>query len=173
MVLEPQAASAFIARYKMVLNEAHRLVGGQPSANMLQDLALGREAIHDTPEVLARAIASLEDRGESLPLDLRRAVESLRLRQWVYLKDFAKRSIFIDAEENQAYGVVGLTGPIRNILGGAGLTFRAGVVEFRGRYVCDGILKNHAWLGPSYKRDFSSQFAALKKEGRFRVGCET
>lgn len=172
MVLEPTAARAFLADYKRLLNEAHRLAGGQATGNMLHDLALGRDAIEEAPDLLARALASLEERGEAVPDDIRRAIETVRLRQWVYVRDFARRSIFIDAEENKAYGVVGLTGPIRTLLGGAGVAFRAGVVEFCGRYVCDGILKDQTWLGASSKRDFSAQFVVLRREGRFHVACE-
>jgi hypothetical protein len=101
-----------------------------------------------------------------------RAIDSLRLRQWVYLKDTTKYSIFVAPEEHEAFGVVGLTDRVRDILGGAAVTFRGGVVEYRGKYVCDGILESHMWLGPSYKRDFNALFAALKREGRFRVACE-
>jgi len=99
-------------------------------------------------------------------------MESLRLTQWVYLKDTTKYSIFIDLEENAAYAVVGLTDRIRNILGGAAVTFRTAVVEYQGKYVCDGILESHTWLGPNYKRDFNAKFSELKREGRFRVACE-
>jgi hypothetical protein len=90
----------------------------------------------------------------------------------VYLKDTTKYSIFIDPDGYEAFAVVGLTGPIRGILGGAAVTFRAGVVDYEGRFVCDGILGSHMWLGPNYKRNFSAMFAAMKKDGRFRVSCE-
>jgi hypothetical protein len=172
MVVEPSAASAFIRGYSMALAEAHGLAGGTPSSDLLKVLASGREAVRVSPSLLDEAIASLNSRGQSLPAGVRRAIEGLRLRQWVYLRDTSKYSIFIDPEENAAYAVLGLTGPIRNILGGSGVTFRSGVVEYCGRYVCDGILESHAWLGSNYKRDFNLLLSAIKKEGRFYVACE-
>ena len=172
MVIDPESADTFIAGYKMLLSEAHRLAGGRSSPNLLRTLASGREAVRANPELLGQAVACLEESGERLSSDVRRAMGSLRLRQWVYLKDTTKYSIFIAPEENEAFGVVGLTDRIRNILGGAAVTFRAGVVEYQGKYVCDGILESHMWLGPNYKREYNSMFAALKREGRFRVACE-
>jgi hypothetical protein len=172
MVIGPSAASAFISGYSMALAEAHGLAGGAPSSDLLKVLASGREAVRGSPGLLDEAVASLKSRGQSLPAGVRRAIEGLRLRQWVYLRDTSKYSMFIDPEENAAYAVFGLTGPIRDILGGSGVTFRAGVVEYCGRYVCDGILENHAWLGSNYKRDFSAMLSTLKREGRFYVACE-
>jgi hypothetical protein len=172
MIIDPKAASVFIADYTRLLVEAHRLANGQTSPNVLQVLAFGRGAIRRTPALLGKAVTSLEHQGERLSPEFRRAVDSLRLTQWIYLRDTTKYSIFVDSEGDEAYGVVGLTGPIRSILGGASVTFRAGVVEYLGKYVCDGILENHMWLGANYKRDFNARFSAIKKEGRFRAACE-
>jgi len=171
-MIDPGAASSFITAYSLVLAEAYQLSDGKPSSNLLAVLASGREAIGQTPDLLQRAIASLEARGTGIPAEFRRAISSLRLRQWVYLKDTTKYSVFLDPERREAYAVVGLTGPIRGILGGADVTFRAGVVDLRGRYVCDGILGSHVWLGPNYKREFRTLFATLKREAQFHVACE-
>jgi hypothetical protein len=169
VVIDPRSAGVFIADYKRLLFEVHRLAGRPALPDLLQTLASGRETLQANPALLTQAVSSLEERGECFSSEVRRAVESLRLRQWVYLKDTSKYSIFLASEEREAFGVVGLTDRVRNILGGSSVTFQAGVVEYCGRYVCDGLLRNHMWLGPNYKRDFGSLLADLKAEGRFRV----
>jgi hypothetical protein len=172
VVIDPRSAAVFIADYKRLLSEAHRLARGPALPNLLQTLASGRDAIQTTPGLLSQAVIRLEESGKPLSSEAQRAIEKLRVRQWVYLKDTSKYSIFVAQEEQEAFGVVGLTDPIRRILGGSAVTFRAGVVEYRGRYVCDGLLGSHAWLGPNYKRDFNALFKELRAEGRFHVHSE-
>ena len=113
-------------------------------------LAAARKALEESPVLLDGATRTLEQHGEAVPPEMLHAILSIRLRYWVYLRDTRSHSIFISADEREAFGVLGLTNRIRDILGSSAVAFRTGVVEFRGRYVCDGILKNHVWLGASY-----------------------
>jgi hypothetical protein len=172
MVIDPQSANLFISEYKRALTEAHRLAGGPPSPSTLQVLASARRSTQESTELLDKAILSLEAYGAALPPEVLRAIRSLRVRQWIYLRDTASYSIFIAPEEREAFAVLGLTNRVRDILGRSAVAFRAGVVEFRGRYVCDGILENHVWIGANYKREFSAMLAELKDAGRMYVACD-
>lgn len=169
MVINPAAAADFIAGYKSLLLKIHGIVGATPSDRLLETLAVAREQIKLNPALVGEAAAALETEGEPIAPDVLRAIKTLRLRQWVFLRDTATRSIFIDAKRREAYGILGLTDRIRDIFGGSAVVFKGGVVEYCGRYVCDGIVANHVWLGPNYKKEFTSLLAELKKEGRMRL----
>jgi hypothetical protein len=67
--------------------------------------------------------------------------------------------------------VLGLTERLRDI-GGSGVSLEAGLVHYRGRFVCNGVLNTTLWLGPSYKRSFNAAFAEMKAEGGFYVKCD-
>jgi len=166
MVIDPPSASHFIAGYKSLLSEVHRLAGEPPSDGVLNMLAAARERIKMNPVLIEEAAAALESSDQPVAPDVLCAIKTLRLRQWVFLRDTTRHSIFIAPKEKEAYAVLGLTDRIRNIVGGSAVAFNAGVVEYGGRYICDGIIENHVWLGPNYKKDFSSLLADLKKNGR-------
>lgn len=73
----------------------------------------------------------------------------------------------MDPDAEQAFAVVGLTDRLRDIIGGSGVYIEAGVVRYKERYVCDGIIAQAVWLGRNYLRSFGETFAQLKAEGKF------
>ena len=81
-------------------------------------------------------------------------------------------SIFMDAETKRAFGVLGLTERLRDVVGGSGVFLKAGLVRYQGRFVCDGVVTRTLWLGPSYKKSFNAAFLEMKAEGRFYVKCD-
>jgi hypothetical protein len=172
MVLDREAAAFFIAQYTRVLGAVHRLAGNKPSSNTVTMLAAARKSLEEDPALLVRAVRALAESGEPVPSDMLGAVRSQRLRHWVYLRDTTTYSIFISPEQREAFGVRGLTNPIRDLLGGSAVVFRTCVVEFRGRYVCDGIVESPVWLGANYKRECAGLLKELKEEGRMHVRCE-
>jgi hypothetical protein len=161
-----------LAEYKRALLEVHRLASCPPSDDFVQMLASARSASQENTRLLDAAVLELEKVGVPLSPDVHRAVQSLRLKQWVYLRDTTKHSIFIDSEEREAFAVVGLTDRIRDLLGRSAVAFRTGIVEFRGRFVCDGIIQNPVLLGANYKREFNAMLADLKKESRLHIACD-
>lgn len=78
----------------------------------------------------------------------------------------------IDSAAGRAFGVVGLTERIRDIVGGTGVMIEAGVIRYCGRYVCDGIISQLVWLGPGYRRSWNETFREIKSSGRFYVKAE-
>ena len=171
MVLDRETAAFFIAQYTRVLGAVHRLAGNKPSSNTVAILAAARKSLEEDPELLERAVCSLMKHGESVPSDMLSAIKSNRLRYWVYLRDRTTYSVFISPEQREAFGVLGLTNRIRELLGGSAVVFRTGVTEFRGRYVCDGIVESPMWLGANYKREYTQLLKELKEEGRMYVRC--
>lgn len=169
MVIEPQSAQTFINGYSRLLAEIHRLSNGKAGLELLNMLAAGRDVAMTSPSIVGSAIAELEKKGNPVPPEVVGAIKSLQLKRWIYLRDTTAYSVFLDPSGNDAYAVLGLTDRLRDILGGSGVSFRTGVVEFCGRFVCDGIVSNPVWLGSNYRKEFAARLSALKKEGRFHV----
>ena len=130
-------------------------------------LAEARKIIITSPSTIDAAALSLEKKNHLVPQGIISAVKSLQLKQWVYLRDTTRYSVFLEPSGKNAYAVLGLTNRIRDLLGGSGLSFQTGIVEFAGHFVCDGVVSNPVWLGTNFRRGFSAHLATLKKEGKF------
>jgi hypothetical protein len=167
MVIDPKEAQIFIAGYKALLTEVHRLAGGKTKMKLLEMLAAARDAAVAEPALIDTAVANLESEGRPLPEDVLEAIRSLKVRRWVFLRDTTKYSVFIDVDGKEAYAVLGLTERLRDIVGGTGVLLQTGVFLFQGAYVCDGIISGAVWLGANYRKSYSDTLAALKKSGHF------
>ncbi len=171
MFIERDAALHFIEGNQRLL----AMVVSQPAESLdLKDLtglallAQARQLIVDDPTRLRLAAAALVKNEQAIADDVLQAVESLQLKQWVYLRDTTKYSVLIDPEAEKAYAVLGLTQSLKTVLGGSGLVIGTGVMAYRGQYVCDGIFSGQpVWLGPGYKSSFSDNFADIKKRKYF------
>jgi hypothetical protein len=172
MLVDPHAAARFIAGYQSLLTEVCRQSGGSLDEPVVNMLAAARQAASENPDLLDAAAAALEARGEAVASDVRAAVSTLRFQHWVFLRDTKTYSVFIDVNGTEGYAVLGLTNRIRDIVGGSAVAFKTGVVEYCGRYVCDGIVSAPVWLGANLKKEFNETLALLRKSGRFHVACE-
>ena len=101
------------------------------------------------------------------------AISTLWIDDYVYLKDTKDYSIFIQASGNSAFGVVGLTERIRDIVGVSGVMIETALVRYRGKFVCDGLVSRLVHLGPAYRRSYAEVYRDLRIHGRFQVECET
>ena len=171
MVIDPASATQFIASYKSLLAEVHRQSGGKPHREGLQMLASAREAANANPALIDAAEISLRANGQVIPPDVLQAVTTLRLKQWVFLRDTTSHSIFIEPDGTEAYAVLGLTNRIRDIVGGSAVAIKTGVVEYQGRYVCDGIVESLVWLGSNLKKEFNATLSHARKNGRLHILC--
>lgn len=135
-------------------------------------LASARAAVNTNPALMNAAAASLEGSGQAVPPDVLQAANSLRLKQWIFLRDTTAYSIFIEPEGTEAYAVLGLTNRIRDIVGGSALAIKTGVVEYRDRYVCDGIVESLVWLGSNLKKEFNATLSLVRKKGQLHVLTE-
>ena len=169
MLLHPDAARRFIDGYKSVLLEIHARMNVPRSQDLLDDLAKARGLAKAQPTALTDALAALKADGRGLADDVEQAIVSMRIARWVYLRSTTRHAIFIDHDVTNAYAVLALTNPIDAIVGGSGVTFEAGVFEFMGRYVCDGIVQSPVFLGAGYKGEFNTAYACIRREGRFHM----
>lgn len=170
MLIDPSSANAFIAGYKRLLLHVAEDLGmrgrGRP---VLETLVRARNQLTQDPALLERAIHDVQASECPVDDDVLRAIRTLCVEQWVYLRDTRTYSIFVHPSGEQALGVVGLTQRIREIVGGSGFFLEAGVVRYSGRPVCDGLVGRVAHLGPGYRREFEAAYRALRVQGRFEA----
>lgn len=169
-VLEPAAADAFIAGYKRVLLRVADGTG-ETGSDLLATLVRARCRMVDNAAVLGQVF----DGETTPPVDpaVFRAISTLWIDDYVYLKDTKDYSIFIQASGNSAFGVVGLTERIRDIVGVSGVMIETALVRYRGKFVCDGLVSRLVHLGPAYRRSYAEVYRDLRTQGRFQVECET
>ena len=172
MTLEPGAASVFIAGYKAVLLEIAGRRRASKSRHILPVLAYARRRLTEKPALLDEALAKMKGRSNGLNEEIIRALRTLRVNDWVFLRDTKTYSIFVHPSEESAFGVLGLTEPLRDIAGAPSVVIETGIVRFTGRFVCDGLITRIVHLGPGYRSSYSRVYSAAKAEGRFHVRDE-
>ena len=96
----------------------------------------------------------------------------MQLKKWIFLRDTKRYSLFVDPNGEAAYGVLGLTQRIRDIVGGSGVMLETALVPYRGHFVCDGVVSEVLWLGLNCRKDFAALFSKLKKNGAFYTSYE-
>lgn len=167
MLIEPQAAQTFCEHYTAIMAEIHVLFKGENGIGVHMMIAKSRKIAVSNPAILDTALQNLESTDYPIHPDVIRAVKSLQLNNWVYLRDTRAYSVFINPEATAAYAVLGLTDRIRKITGDTGICIRTGIVEYCGSFMCDGVVSNPVWIGPNYRREFTTILSQLKKEGKF------
>jgi hypothetical protein len=172
MYLDPADAQRFIQGYKLLMLEVIGEQEGRLAGSVVPLLAKARAKLARKPALLHKSSARLKARNVRLDLEVVKAVEELEVRQWVYLRDTKLHSIMIDSSADRAFGVLGLTQGICDIVGGTGVVIEAGLVRYCGRYVCDGIISQVLWLGPGYRRSWNETFKEIKASGHFHVKAD-
>jgi hypothetical protein len=167
MLLDPVQAQRFIAGYKAILLHVHAAAKLTKGKSVIADLAAARGYLTEHPQNLNVAFIALEAEKCGIEDDI--AIRSMRVDQWVYLRHTTRYAVFIDHEMTTARAVRALTDPIAAITGKPPVTFKAGVFEFDGCYVCDGIIDTPVYLGPGYRATYNAAYARLRKTGHFLV----
>ncbi|HMS82536.1 MAG TPA: hypothetical protein PKD12_02665 [Nitrospira sp.] len=172
MQLAPVDAQRFIQGYKLLMLEVLGEREDHITGSVVPLLAKARAKLVGKPALLRQAIAQLEARQAKLDCGVVMALEGLEVRQWVYLRDTKLHSIMIDWNADRAFGVLGLTQGLRDLIGGTGVIIEAGLVRYCGRYVCDGIISQVVWLGPGYRRSWNETFKEIKASGQFHAKAD-
>lgn len=172
MTLEPTVANAFIAGYKGVLLEIAGRKRSPKRRSVLPILVAARSRLTKEPVLLDEACRRLSARSENVDEDVVRAVRTLCVTDWVFLRDTSAYSIFVHPSEPAAFGVLGLTEPIREIAGDSSVAIETGIVQFAGRFVCDGLITRIVHLGPNYRKSYSHVYRKAKADGHFLVRVE-
>jgi hypothetical protein len=165
MILDARSAAVFINGYQKLLLEICGPGGG--SANLLGQLVEGRKKLISDVSLLHDAVSRIHDRGQHVNETVVAAATSLQVKSWVYLRDTRRYSIFMEQAAIHAYGAVGITNSIKELLGGSGALVETGLLLYDGHVVCDGLISPLAWIGPSYKRSFNEALSNIRSAGNF------
>jgi hypothetical protein len=171
MVLEPHLAAQFIQGYKTLLLEIDAQVSGNGARRILERLVAAREQLCKDRSLLKKGLDGVKAKDLDISSAVIQAVEDLQIEQWIYLRDTKHHSIFIHPKGHSAFGVVGLTDPIRDIVGSSGVVMETGLARYCGRFVCDGFISGAIFLGPNYK-SYGRTYSSLNASGHFHVTCE-
>lgn len=174
MIVDPNTAAAFIETYKAFLLDIYLPEGRESeTVRVLEKLAQGRERFVAEPTLLDEYIAKVKPPVGSAEHSVLEALKGLQFTRWVYLKDTRAYSVLLKANGSFGCGVLGLTDPLRDIVGGTGAVLKAGVVCLNGHYVCDGLISEIVWLGRNYKKSYTELYIGLRQAGKFRTRCNT
>ena len=167
MLLPRDQALRFIEGYKSVLLRVLNILGIERTDSIISDLSKARAKILENSDLTERAIAELSVQGCPVEADVAQAIRSMKVSQWVYLRHTKTAAIFIDKEVQNAYSVKALTTPINQVVDEPPSMFTAGVFQYIGFFVCDGIIENPVMLGPGYKAQFNAAYSVIRKAGHY------
>ncbi|MGO9945587.1 MAG: hypothetical protein ACLPWG_01900 [Steroidobacteraceae bacterium] len=165
MILDERSAAVFINGYQKLLLQICGPAEG--NVKLLQRLAKGRKKLMSDVSLLDDALSRIHAQGQHVDETVIAAAASLQVKSWVYLRDTRRYSIFMEQAGIHAYGAVGITDPIKDLLGGSGALVETGLLLYDGRIVCDGLISPLAWIGPSYKRSFNEALSNIRSSGNF------
>lgn len=174
MILDPHTAAKFINTYKQLLLaiDADESLSDAKTP-VLQRMVAARKKLLAEPHLKNSYLAGASQ-NDAYDKDILAAIGTLKVESWVFLRDTRSYSVFIQADGSCAYGVLGLTDRIRDIVGGSGVYFETGIVEVGRRYICDGLIAGMVMLGKGYKQSYTEILAGLRQQGKFRTqsgGC--
>jgi hypothetical protein len=165
MILDERSATVFINGYQKLLLEICGPTGG--NVKLLRRLVEGRKKLMSDVSLLDDAVSRIHDQGQHLDETVLAAATSLQVKSWVYLRDTRRYSIFMEQAGILAYGAVGITNPIKELLGGSGALVETGLLVYGRQIVCDGLISPLAWIGPSYKSSFNEALSNIRSAGNF------
>jgi hypothetical protein len=167
MQLDPAIAQTFFEDYRHILLMVYGLKGLKGHRTTEERMVAARGCLMEIG-LLDEAVEALEDRkGLFVDEDVVSAIRTLEVGKWVYLRDLRHHTILLHPDGYIARGVVGLTRPIRDLTGGPGFSFEAGIMAIPGHFICDGLLAEIVALGPGYQAHYNPVFKELKAIGAF------
>jgi hypothetical protein len=167
MIIPTQQASEFIKDYTRILVQIYKPFEDKSETKLLDKLATARSIFCSNRSLLDPALQALDAQSITILPEVISAVRSLEVKQWVYLKDTRSYSVFIDPSAKIAYGVLGLTERLRDIIGGSGAFVETGLLRYRSRYISDGIVSQVVWFGNNLKKEFTNDLNDIKTHGSF------
>ncbi|MGH8134245.1 MAG: hypothetical protein ACRETG_04985 [Steroidobacteraceae bacterium] len=169
-MLDPAAAGAFIEGYKQFLLT---VASSDPAdkGGLLETLVDARRRVTMDPALFCRALAEARKVSPGPGDPVLEAIATLRVENWIYLKDTRSYAVFMDSSGEFAFAVRGLTERVRDVIGTTGVLLETGIVRYCGQYVCDGLVSGVVHLGRNYLHNFLNTYARLRTEGRFEVEC--
>jgi hypothetical protein len=165
MILDERSAAIFINGYKQLLLEICGRTGGDNK--LLERLVEGRNKLGSDGSLLDGTLSRIRSRAQSVDEAVVAAAASLQVKSWVYLRDTRRYSLFLEPAGKVAYGALGITEPIKELVGGVGALIETGLLLYDGHVVCDGLISSLVWIGPSYRRSYAEALSHIRSAGNF------
>ena len=175
MVLDLDSAQRFLKDYQAVLNEILSLTGvlkGRVVDGAIEALVMARAQLLERPPLLDEALESLARRGITTDPEVVLAMRHIRVEEWIFVKNMKTCAVFMDGDK-RAYGVLGLLDKLHRLTGGAGCIITTGVMRYRGRYVCDGLIIYGTAIGPAFRKTFDDTVSDLEHRRLIRTHCDS
>jgi hypothetical protein len=172
MLLPREQALRFIDGYKSVLLRILGNTKTPTSGSINDDLAAARTLAKADRGLLESALLDLAKKGNTVEPPVAAAIRSMRVDLWLYLRQTKTFAVFLDKESKNAYAVRALTTPLNKLLDEPPFALEAGLFEFEGLFVCDGLAINPVALGPGYRSQLTVAYAQLRKAGKFHAQVE-
>jgi len=104
-------------------------------------------------------------------LDVLRDWKHFIKRRFFVIRYLKKYAVFLEESQPRAYGVVGLSDEIEDMLGPRlPIYIEAVLLPFRGQIVCDGLVTTYSvYFGPGMRRSLNDAY----QEAKFRYGVIT
>ena len=167
MLLPREHALRFIDGYKAVLLRVLEEANKPTTSSIDNDLVSARSLIKADRGLLEVALTKLEGEGKSVEPKVASAIRTLKVDQWVYLHHTKTYAVFLDKAVENAFAVRALTTPLYELWDDPPFVIEAGLLEYEGHYICDGLFLNPFALGPNYRSQLKSAHARLRKAGKF------
>ena len=166
MILDERSAAAFINGYRQLLLEICGPTGAE--VKLLQRLVEGRRKLKSDGSLLDGALSRIRSQAQSVDEAVVAAAAGLpQVNPWVYVRDTRRYSVFLDPAGEVAYGTLGITEPIKELLGGTGALIETGITVLRRANRCDGLVSSLVWIGPSYRRSYNEALSNIRSAGNF------
>ena len=172
MLLPRDQALRFINGYKPALLRVLGNTSTPTTGSINDDLAAARSLVTQDRTLIETAFAELEAEGTPVEPEVAAAIRSMQVGLWLYMRQVKTFAVFLDKEVKNAYAVRALTTPINELVSDPPFAFEAGLFQFAGVFVCDGLALNPVALGPGYGAQLKAAYSKLRKEGFFHERAE-
>ncbi len=168
MKINKNIANQFIAVYReFLLDLYHQYETDDAELKLTEKLVVGREKFSSNRDLFRKFIK--KNKNIEFPKEVVAAIENIEIGKWVYLKDTKNYSIILGIDGLSGFGVLGLNDKIREIVGQPPVAIETGIMQIQGHFVCDGLIKYLANLGPNYKKEYNFKFKILKEKQQFKT----
>ncbi|WP_026434082.1 hypothetical protein [Paracidovorax oryzae] len=171
MLLPHDDAMQFIEAYEAVLTQVLINEGKKLTRSLIKDLAKARNLVKADMGRLHRAMEMVKSTSHGLPSQIERVLPTMRAGRWFYLRSTTRYALMLDADLKNAYAVKGLTTPLHELLSGTTVVVETAIFEYKGEFVCDGIIADPVYIGPGIRADLNATYTTIKAEGRFHKRC--
>jgi hypothetical protein len=172
MLLPREQALRFIEGYKSALLRVLSNTRTPTTDSVNDDLETARSLAKTDSGLIEAAFADLAAEGRPIEPEIVEAIRSMKVAQWLYLRQTKTFAVFLDKDATSAYAVHALTTPLYQLVGEPPFAMEIGLFEYEGQFVCDGLALNPVALGPGYRNQLTAAYSRIRKAGRFRAHTE-